>query len=224
VGYTVNSTSNDTSVADAAGNSLTGNFKLDQKTSSTTVGLGYTKPIDVKTSASLNLTWVGIQSVDQAAIHASQDLNANNYTLAGFITRGLSTYSASLGYGTTAQPLEDTSITLGNTGFSSKSGNSVSGGLRWNQIWGVSPWDSFLAWDVIQSTTSSDASSFAVSSSTGNGRQTYSLGGGYKISDAQKLTASLATAFVNVNNSLGGVSASDSLVQTLSSLRYDLTF
>ncbi len=190
-----------------------------------TVGLGYTKPIDVKTSASLNLNWVGIQSVDQAELHASQDLERQQLHAGGlFDARLVVTYSASVGYGTTAQPLEDTTVTLGSIGFSAKSGTSVNGGLRWNQIWGVSPWDSFLAWDVVSSTTNSDASAFAPSESTVNGRQTYSLGGGYKISDAQKVTASLATALVNVSDSLGGVTASDSLVQNLASLRYDLTF
>jgi hypothetical protein len=219
VGYTQN-----LQVNDADGNTTTGNYKTDLKTASINVGLGYTKPIDEKTSASVNVNWVNTQLTDRATLRTAQDLNSDNYVLSGFISRGPSTYSASLGLGASSQPQANA---LGTT-LAAKTGGSTSVGLRWGQFWskGTEPaaWDSFLAWDLYQSSSASEAVGPFVKASSNNGRQTYSLGGGYKISEAQKLSASLALAMVSVDSDTGGTKFSDSLQQMLGSMRYDLSF
>ena len=219
-GYTQNLQAND-----ANGDTNSGNLVVNFKSLVYNLGLGYTTQFGDRDSGSLNLNWVGSSFADQAAKRITQDLNSNNVVLALLYAHSFSSFNTSVGYGTTDQPAADASKTaLGISDLSAKIGNNISAGVRWNQTWDKTPWSHYLAYDLFNSTGDSAATVLPIpmpKTSSSSGRSTVTVGGGYKINDAQKLSGSVAVAAVSSKTDPG---VETSLSELLGSLRYDLTF
>ena len=216
VGYSQNLQAND-----ADGNTTTGNLIVNFKTSSLNLGLGYTRQLSDLDSGSLNVNWVGSNFTDQAPKHVSQDLASSNVVVAGLWAHRLSSFNASVGIGRTDQPGLNAGDTAQGLSIGAKTGNSLSAGLRWNQVWNQTAWTNYVSYDLFNS-SEEDAALGAVPKSTlSSSRSTVTLGAGYKISEAQRLSGSIATALVNTKTD-PGVEAN--LTELLGSLRYDVSF
>lgn len=215
VGYTQSG-----AVNDGDGNTSTGNFKADYKTSAVNVALGYNHSLDEKRAYSLNLSVLTTGFVDQAALRTTQDLQSTNVVLTGFYTMGLSSFTLSGGLGTAVNPDATLTAMPVVTTVPGKTATTVNGSGRWNQQWSGTPLDSYLGWDYYGS--SSEIS--LLKATTTSARNTGSLGGGYKISNEQRLSLGLSLALITTQSDTAGTVTNDSLSQLYSNLKYDLTF
>lgn len=206
---------------DADGNTTTGNLVVNFKTLALNLGLGYTKQFNDKDSGSLNVNWVGTTFTDQASKRVTQDLSSNNVVLAALWAHSLSSFSGSVGFGSTSQPGVDAASAAQGISLSAKTGNSLSAGARWSQVWDKTAWDHYVAYDFFNSANESAALGLAPKFTTSSARSTVTVGGGYKVNDAQKISGSVAMASVSTKSD-PGVEAS--LSEMLGSLRYDLSF
>ena len=200
-------------------------YKVDNKTSTINVALGYSKSFDATRSGSLNVSYVKQDYVDQSSQAFSQNLSGNNYVLSGFAALGLSSFNASVGIGDSTQPGSTTTGSGITLTFTPKTSNNFNAAVRWNQQWQRSILDTYLGWDLSNSSAGSDAYLSVLATSSKTSRNTFRLGSGWAFAERQKLSADLALAMVNTNAvDFAGVSSSDSLTQLYSGLKYELTF
>jgi hypothetical protein len=166
------------------------------------------------TSENCGLSLVLFDEIEKAS-------SSNNVVLSALWAHSLSSFSGSVGFGSTSQPGVDAASAAQGISLSAKTGNSLSAGARWSQVWDKTAWDHYVAYDFFNSGNESAALGLAPKFTTSSARSTVTVGGGYKINDAQKVSGSLAMASVNTKSD-PGVEAS--LSEMLGSLRYDLSF
>lgn len=217
LGYTQNLQAND-----ADGNTTTGNFITNNKSTTMNLTLGYSKAFDEKTTGNLSLSYVKQDYKDESSQRLTQDLNGNNVVLSAFASLGLSSFNASVGFGGNEQPgFTNTALTF--TAQPSTTRN-VNTSLRWSQQWQRSVLDSYLGWDLSNGSTEKAAyGAFVKGNSTAN-RNTFSLGGGWAFAPRQRLGAGFSLAMLSTSSEAAGVKVSDELTQLYSNLKYDLTF
>jgi hypothetical protein len=236
LGYTQSVAANDADGNTGSGLSgLTGttetlpNYKTNGKTSTFNVGLGANKAFDPKTTGSLSLNYFRQDYVDQSPQRQSQDLGGNNFVLSGFASVGLSSFNASVGIGNTSQPGYDDAATGSTLTAAPKTGNNFNASVRWNQQWRRNVLDSFLGWDLTDSTTDSQAVTYPglppfLDTDVAIVRNSFNIGGGWNFAPKQRVSTAFSLALVGTDTTTAGTSVNSSLIQLYSSLKYELTF
>ncbi|HTB23613.1 MAG TPA: hypothetical protein VK914_13030 [bacterium] len=230
LGYTQTNIYNNGSLelVDADGNTLA--QYTNQLTAVYNAAVGYTRALDSLSTGSLNLSYVGTDLTDMAPIRSVQNIESWDAVLAAFYARGSTSFSGTLGLGGSTDPAgyDEVDSVLDPTNNSS----SLSASLRWNQQWWASPYSSYLGWDLVQTDSNTDAGATSSLGTLGsqimdNTRDTFSLGGTYKLSQVQKLALQLSYSLVNAevaSGVSGTATEDDSLTELYADLRYDLTF
>lgn len=230
LGYTQTNVYNNgaLSVLDAQGN--TNAQYINQLTAVYNAALGYTRALSSLSTGSLNLSYVGTDLTDMAPFRSVQDIESWNVVLAAFYGHGLTSFNGTLGVGGSTNP--EASEPIDQLLLPTVNSSSLSAGLRWSQQWMMSPVSSYLGWDLVQTDADTGAGATGavglLGSQIGDSmRDTFSLGGAYKISKMQKVGLQLSYAFVNatVDSGYAGTGVVyDSLDEAYFDLRYDLTF
>jgi hypothetical protein len=197
--------------------------------------LGYTRSIGSTGTGSLNLSYVDTDLTDMSPYRSMQDISSWNTILAAFYGRGFSSFNATVGMGGSTDPAAFEPA----DGYLLPTDNStdISAGVRWSQQWMESPFSSYIGWDLVQTNSDTDAGTSTGSTPLGmqiadSTRNTFSLGGAYKVDQFEKVGLQLSYAVVNATQNLGltdyGYSDNgvvyDSLAELYVDLRYDLTF
>jgi len=216
-------------VIDAYGN--TGTQYADSLTEVYNAALGYNLHLDQASNLAMNVSYVGTELTDMAAQRNMQNLDSWNVVLSSVYGRGNGSYTVNVGLGGSTNPAAFTFQDLSATGLAydylpNINSSTLSAGLRWDQRWGHSPFSSFAGWNLQQTDANTDAGTVLSNQITDSMRDTFSLGGGYRIDKLQKVGLNFDYSLVNLSDNAGAGAGtiSDSLAEFYTDLRYDLTF
>ncbi len=228
--YTQTNVSNDgvVNVWDALGNTQA--QYVNQLTEAVNAGVGYARALGAG-NGSLNLNYTGTDLTDLAPWRDVQNIQSWNVVLAAFYGQGPSGFNGTLGVGGSTDP-EASQPGAGWTLLPASNSNDLSAGLHWTQQWGLSPLSTNVGWDKVLTNALTDAGAVGAYGPLGvqvndNDRDTFSVGGSYRLSKAQKVGLQLSYSLVYAalgTGAAGTATAYDSLSELYCDLRYDATF
>lgn len=214
---------------DSLGN--TGTEYADSLTEVYNAALGYNLRLDKASNLALNVSYVGTELTDMAEQRNMQNLDSWNLVLSGVYGRGNSSFNLNVGVGGSTNPAAFALQDLSTTGLAlgylpNQNSNDLSVGARWDQRWDTSPFSSFVGWNLQQTDAGTDAGVILSNQINDSVRDTFSLGGAYKMGKQQKLGLTFDYSLVSLSDNAGqGLGTiSDSLAELYTDLRYDLSF